>query len=63
MDLKVRRESEDHVEIPALLGLLVPSVKEDPLETEDSLVQMGCRDQRVLKEIVEYQAHQDRKVL
>lgn len=51
------------MEIPALLGLLVLSVKEDLLETEDSLVQMGCRDQRVLKEIVEYQAHQDRKVL
>lgn len=59
----MRKESEDYVEIPALLGLLVLSVKEDLLETEDSLVQMGCRDQRVLKEIVEYQAHQDRKVL
>lgn len=63
MDLRVRKESEDYVETLALLALLVLLVKEDLLGTEDSLVQMGCQDLRVLKEIVEYQAHQDRKVL
>lgn len=63
MDLRVKKGSEDNVETLVQLVLLVPSVKEELLETEDFLVLMDCRDQRELKEIVEHQAHQDRKVL
>lgn len=59
----MRKESEDHVETPARSALPVPSVREELLETEDSLVLTGCRDRRVLKEIVEYLAYQGRKVL
>lgn len=50
------------METQALSVLLVPSVREDLLETEGSLVLMGCQDQRVLKEIVEHLAHQGQKV-
>lgn len=63
MDLRVKKESEDHVETPALLALPVPLEREDLLVTEDSLVLMGCQDLRVLKEIVEHLAHQDQKLL
>lgn len=63
MDLRVKKESEDHVETLALSALLVPSVREALLVTEDSLVLMGCLDLRVLKEIEEYLAYQDLKVL
>lgn len=58
----MRKESEDHVETPALLALLVPSVREELLETEGSLVLMGCQDQRVLKEIVAHLAQEGQKV-
>lgn len=44
------------------LVLLVPSVREDLLETEGSLVLMVCQDQRGLKEIVAHLAHQGQKV-
>lgn len=63
MDLRVKKESEDNAETPALSALSVPSVREELLVTEDSLVLMGCQDQRVLKEIVEHLAHQGQKVL
>lgn len=63
MDLREKKGSEDSVETPALSVPLVPSVREDLLVTEDSLVLMGCQDLRVLKEIVEYLAHQGQKVL
>lgn len=63
MDLRVRKESEDHVVIPGLWALLVPLVREELLVTEDSRVLMGYQDLRVLKEIEEYLAHQAPKVL
>lgn len=63
MDLRVKKESEDHAETPALSALPVPSVRGDLLVTEDSLVLMGCQDPRVLKEIVEHLDHQGQKVL
>lgn len=63
MDLRVKKESEDNVETPALSALQVPSEREGLLVTEDSLVPMGCQDLRVLKEIVEHLAHQGQKVL
>lgn len=63
LDLREKKGSEDSVETPALSVLSVPSVREELLVTEDSLVPMGCQDLRVLKEIVEYQAHQGQKVL
>lgn len=48
MDPRVKKESEDNVETPALWALKVPSAREDLLVTEDSLVLMGCQDLRVL---------------
>lgn len=63
MDLRVKKESEDNVETPALSDLRVPSVREELLATEDFLVLMGCRDLRALKEIEEHLAHQGQKVL
>lgn len=63
MDLRVKKESEDNVETPDLSALMVPSVKEELLATEDSLVLMGCQDLRVHKEIVEHLVHQGQKVL
>lgn len=63
MDLRVRKESEDHGEILVLSALMVPSVREELLVTEDSLVLMGCQDLRVLKEIVAQVDQEDPKVL
>lgn len=63
MDLRVRKESEDSVETPALLALQVLLVNEDLPETEDFLVLMDYQVQRVLKEIVEFLVHQAQKVL
>lgn len=63
LGLRVKKESVDNVETPALLALLVLQEKEDHLVTEDSLELMGCQDPRVLKEIVEYLAPQGPKVL
>lgn len=59
----MKKESEDHVETLALLALPVPSEREELLVTEDSLVLMGCQDQRVLKEIVDHLAHQGQRLL
>lgn len=63
MDLRVKKESEDSAETPALWAPSAPSAREELLVTEDSLVLMGCQDLRVLKEIVEYPAHQGQKAL
>lgn len=51
------------METLALLALPVPSEREELLVTEDSLVLMGCQDQRVLKEIVDHLAHQGQRLL
>lgn len=50
----MRRVNADPGEIPVLLELLVPLVRGDLLETEDSLVLMDYRDLRVPLEIVEH---------
>lgn len=63
MDPRVKKESEDNAETLALSALPAPLEREDLLVTEDSPVLMGCQDLRVLKEIVEYLAHQGPKVL
>ena len=63
MDLRVRKESEDNVEILGLLALLVLLVREELLVTEDSPVLMGSQDLRVLKEIEEHLDPRDPKLL
>lgn len=51
------------METPAPWALLVPLVRGELQETEDSQVLMDCQDQRVLKEIVGFLVHPGRKVL
>lgn len=63
MDLRVRKESEEHVETPGLSDLLVQLVREDLPVTEDSLVLTGSQDLRVLKEIVAHLDLEGQKVL